>query len=85
MESNAIGRDAVSNISYGVRTFWASLTLTEISGAFGDIGTFVPLVVWHLIFIILFLLEKLLHRSLLNVTTVLLHLISVRSCPAHIH
>ncbi|KAK9918174.1 hypothetical protein WJX75_001970 [Coccomyxa subellipsoidea] len=45
MESNAIGRDAVSNISYGVRTFWASLTLTEISGAFGDIGTFVPLVV----------------------------------------
>lgn len=85
MESNSIGRDAVSNISYGVRTFWASLTLTEISGAFGDIGTFVPLVVWHLILIILFVLEKLLHRSLLNVATVLLHLISVSSCPAHIH
>lgn len=85
MEGNSIGRDAFSNISYGVRTFWASLTLTEISGSFGDIGTFVPLVVWHLILIILFLLEKLLHRSLLSVTTLLLHFKSVCSCPAHTH
>ncbi len=47
MEMSSIGRNICTQVLSGFQSFWASLTLTEISGAFGDVGTFVPLLVRH--------------------------------------
>ncbi|CAL8471686.1 g11228 [Coccomyxa elongata] len=45
MEMSSIGRNICSRVSSCFQSCWVSLTLTEISGAFGDVGTFVPLLV----------------------------------------
>ena len=45
MELRAYARQTLEHSRAGLHCFRRSLTLSEISGAFGDIGTFLPLLV----------------------------------------
>jgi hypothetical protein len=45
MQMDSIGRRYILNVKDSMRAILASLTLSEISGAFGDLGTFLPLLV----------------------------------------
>lgn len=45
MQLRSLARRTLDNTKGQLASFRASLTLNEVSGAFGDIGTFLPLLV----------------------------------------
>lgn len=45
MQLRSGGYEAIARLRAGLRDFWGALTISEVSGAFGDLGTFLPLLV----------------------------------------
>jgi hypothetical protein len=45
MQQTSSGKLSKRDVCWYFRNLWASLTLREMSGAFGDLGTFLPLMV----------------------------------------